>query len=57
MKRNTLIRGIQLSILSVSMSGLVIALLFATKNEQYAFATTFALMCCFWSFLLEQLKR
>jgi hypothetical protein len=57
MKRNTIILRVQILITIVGMGSPILAMLIATKGEQYALACTICLISPLWLYALEQYKK
>jgi hypothetical protein len=57
MKRNTIILSLQLLVMVVGLGSPILAMLIATKGEQYALACTMCMLSTLWLYILEQYKR
>jgi hypothetical protein len=57
MKRNTIILRVQILITIVGMGSPILAMLIATKGEQYALACTMCMLSTLWLYALEQYKK
>jgi hypothetical protein len=57
MKRNTIILSLQLLVMVVGFGCPILAMLIATKSEQYALGCTIGLISSLWLYILEQYKR
>jgi hypothetical protein len=57
MKRNTIILSLQLLVMVVGFGSPILAMLIATKSEQYALACTIGLIAPLWLYVLEQYKK
>jgi hypothetical protein len=57
MKRNTIILSLQLLVMVVGFGSPILAMLIATKSEQYALACTMCMLSTLWLYILEQYKK
>ena len=57
MKKNTMILCIQLFLMVVGFGCPILAIIIATKSEQYAMACTIGIITPFLLYLLEQYKK